>query len=299
MKKKLTIGVMGSNQIKHLIPVLEMRYNVINLQPIIDSKKSKLAKTIDFAKQIRNIDVLYNVFSSQYFWKKMYVAKALRKKVITHWIGTDVRYAMEGITDMKKYHRADSNMVCFKPLQEDLASLGLHAEILPITPFNLNFDLCKMPEKHSVIIYMPQGVEKDYGWEEISQVFPKYPTLEFKIVANNDKEKFALYPNVKVLGYLSKEEMEKLYNEVSIVLRIHISDGLSMSVLEGMAKGKKIIWNCEYPYCYPGSTTEEICNSLDILLKDAPKPDQVAHDFIVNEYTREKFLEIFESEISR
>ena len=75
------------------------------------------------------------------------------------------------------------------------------------------------------------------------------------------------YPNVRVLGQLPLEKMEALYNKVSICLRIHISDGLSMSVLEAMAKGKKVIWNCRYPFAYPGSTTKEICNSLDLILK--------------------------------
>jgi len=293
--KKQTIGILGPMQIYHLIPVLEEEYNVINLQKIIDSQTNSFTKTFAWIKHINKCDYIYNVFTSPYFYRKLRIAKFFNKKVITHWIGTDVRVAVEGKTDFSKL-KGIKHVVCFEALQDDLKKLGLSADILPITPFNLKFDIAEMPKEHAVIIYMPKGKESDYGYKEIVRVFPKYPNVVFYIVANDDTSKFN-YPNVRVLGQLPLEKMEELYNKVSICLRIHISDGLSMSVLEAMAKGKKIIWNCKYPFAYPGSTTEEICNSLDQILKNKPEPDIKAHDFINQEYTKDKFLKMFNSYI--
>jgi len=298
MNKRIKIGVTGSNQIQHLIPVLEEKYKVINIQKHIDGKPRYIAALI-FIWYVLKIDVLYNVFSDPYFLNKAKISSLLGKKVITHWIGTDVRVAVEGKTNINGYKKLDSNVVCFKALQEDLKELGLQANIIPITPFNLHFDICDMPQEHACLIYMPTGCENYYGFEEISRVFPQFPNLKFYIVANNDKEKFSAYPNVEVLGRLTLKEMEDIYNKISFIIRIHISDGLSMSVLEAMAKGKKIIWNCEYPFAYPGKTTEEICVGVKDILKTKPEPDVAAHDFIASEYTKENFLRDFDKEIKR
>lgn len=290
MKVIKKIGIVGPSQIYHLIPVLEQQYSVVNLQKILDEKTNGFVKLIKFVYEASRIDVLYNVFNSPFSYKKFNLVKLFGVKTITHWIGTDVRYAVEGKTDLTKLHNVDKHVVCFEALQEDLYKLGISADILPITPFNLEFKIAEMPKSHAVIIYMPKGVEDDYGFDEIERVFPKYPNVPFYIVANDDKEKFAAYPNVYPLGRLTKDEMETLYNKVSIVVRIHISDGLSMSVLEGLAKGKKVVWNCKYPFAYPGSTTDEICNSLDEIFKNPPQADTEAHTFINKEYTKDKFL---------
>lgn len=298
MKKKIKIGVIGSNQIQHLIPVLEERYEVINIQKKLDGK-SRFKVIFIFIWYLLKVDVIYNVFSAPSFVNKAKACSFFGVKVITHWIGSDVRYAVEGKTDMEKYKKMDSNVVCFKALQDDLKKLGLNANIIPITPFNLHFEVCEMPKEHACLIYMPTGCEDYYGFEEISRVFPRFPNVQFNIVANNDKEKFAAYPNVNVLGRLSLKEMEDIYKKISFIIRIHISDGLSMSVLEAMAKGKKVIWNCEYPFAYPGSTTEEICEGVEKILQTPPTPDIEAHDFIAKEYTKENFLRDFDKELER
>jgi len=188
----------------------------------------------------------------------------------------------------------DKHIACFKPLQDQMKRLGIETDYLPIIPHNLNFDISKMPKSHSVLIYMPKGFENYYGYDEISRVFPLFPELKFFIVANDDKSKFD-FNNVEVLGYLKLEEMEKLYNEISIVVRIHINDGLSMSVLEGLAKGKRVIWNYEFSFCLPGTTTEEISNSINEIISSNPIPvaDEAAHEYIINDFSRERFMTLF------
>lgn len=295
-EKQIKIGVVGSNQIQHLIPVLEEKYDVINIQKHIEGK-GRITTFLIFTWYLLKVDLIYNVFSSPFFLKKAKVCSFFGKKVITHWIGSDVRYAVEGQTDMEGYKKLDSNVVCFKALQDDLKGLGLDANIIPITPFNLHFEICEMPKVHACLIYMPRGNEQYYGFDEISRVFPKFPQIKFFIVANDDKEKFAAYPNVEVLGRLPMKEMEELYKKISFIIRIHISDGLSMSVLEAMAKGKKVVWNCEYPFAYPGSTTEEICAGVEAIIKTPPTPDKDAHDFIAKEYTKDNFLRDFDKEV--
>ena len=62
-----------------------------------------------------------------------------------------------------------------------------------------------------------------------------------------------------------------------------------------MTKGKKIVWNYEFPYCLPGSTTEEICASINEILQTSPTPraDKEAHDYIAVNFSKEKFMSLF------
>lgn len=293
--RKETIGVMGTSQINHIIPLISTQYNVINLQEVWDKEENKIKRFFSFIRQLMKCNILYNVYSSHYFWKKGRLAKFLGKKVITHWIGSDVRFAIEGKTNVKKLKFVNQHLACFEPLQKQLHSLGIETKYLPIIPYNLCFDVCKMPKEHAVLIYMPKGYEEYYGFNEISKVFPRFPEVKFFIVANDDKEKFVSFNNVETLGYLTLEQMELLYNKISIVVRIHTNDGLSMSVLEGMAKGKKIIWNCEFPHCFPGATTEDICSSLYRIIKLTPTPsiDIDSHNYIISNFSKDKFMDMF------
>jgi hypothetical protein len=76
---------------------------------------------------------------------------------------------------------------------------------------------------------------------------------------------------------------------------MHVNDGLSMSVLEALAKGKKVVWDYDFPHCLPGKDDEQICNSLNILLQQYPEPDVEAHKFIIDNYSQNQVLEIYDS----
>ena len=136
MKRK-RIGIVGPSQIYHLIPVLEQEYDVVNLQKILDEDTNRLVRITKFIIKAFKIDVLYNVFNSPYSYKKFNLVKLFGVKTITHWIGTDVRYVVEGKTDLSRLKNVDKHVVCFEALQDDLKEKGICADILPITPFNL------------------------------------------------------------------------------------------------------------------------------------------------------------------
>jgi len=294
MKKK-TIGIMGSSQIEHIIPLLKSEYEVINIQETLDKEKNSIKRKIGFFFNIAKIDTLYDVYVEKSFWRKMTVAHLFRKRVVCHWIGTDVREVTEGKINAKRLRKMDKHLSCFEPLQQQLIRSGLLSDVVPIVPFNVDFNICGIPTHHRVLIYMPKGKEGEYGYNEIMPAIKKFPYLQFDIVANDDKNKFENLDNVKLWGWVDHSTMDEIYNNVSIILRIHLNDGLSMSVLEAMAKGKKIIWNCKFEYCFPGSTTEEIVNSLNEIISIPPEVDIAAHNYIVENYSKDKILEMYKA----
>ena len=65
-KNNIKIGIMGSSQIQHIIPVLiESRYHVTNIQSIWQSNENKSVKGKEklYRDTIRDCDILYNIYS--------------------------------------------------------------------------------------------------------------------------------------------------------------------------------------------------------------------------------------------
>lgn len=291
--KRIKIGIMGSSQIMHIIPLLEQQYDLINLQEILNKETKKIVRFIKFFVALTQVDILYSIYVDEHLEKKIAQAHLLRKKVVCHWIGTDVRMVAEGRVNLKRFKSIDYHLVCFEPLQKQLLEKGITSSLVPIVPFKVNFEICAMPNTHRVLIYMPKDKESEYGYEEILPVIKRFKNIWFDIVANDDYSKFSGLENVKMWGWVDLEMMEKIYNEISIVLRIHINDGLSMSVLEAMAKGKKIIWNCDFKYCLSGKNTNEIITSMNKLLSEPPQVDISAHNYIINNYSQERILNLY------
>ena len=167
-----------------------------------------LKKHIKWLQSMKKVDVVYNVSTSNHFWMQAKAAKLMHKKVMTHWIGTDVLHVSEGKTNPTKLSIVDKHFACFSELQKELHDNGIEAEVLPIIPFNLKFTLNKMPQEHAVLIYMPDGREEFYGYEVLKDVFQHASNTNFYIVANSSSEKFSMYKNVEVLGILSLDQLE-------------------------------------------------------------------------------------------
>ncbi len=300
-KNNIKIGIMGSSQIQHIIPVLiESGYQVTNIQSIWQSNENKSVKGKEklYRETIRDCDILYNIYSGNYFWAKASFAKLIGKKVITHWIGTDVLNATSGEVGYLGHPFIDHHFVCYEPLKNELQSIGIESTVLPIVPFNMDLSIDKMPDTHSVMIYMPDNKLDHYGYNDLRYVFESFPDVIFHIVANYGKG-LEKYNNVIAHGWLDKNAMEKLYKEISIVIRFIKHDGLSMSVIEGLMKGKKVIWNNQYYGVIYADSKEAICSELKKILEMPPCPDIDVSNYVKSELSKENFNNIFDNVIKK
>lgn len=300
-RSNIRIAVMGSSQIEHIIPLLsESGYHVTDIQTIFSSNKTKEEKEELYRKAISESDMLYNVYSGNFFWAKASYAKLIGKKVITHWIGTDVLNAISGEVGFLGHSLVDHHFSCYEPLKKELQLIGIQSTVLPIVPFNMNLTIGKMPDTHGVMIYMPENRLEHYGYSELCYVFEQFPNLQFHIVANSGEGAiFEKYRNVTAHGWLDMEAMEELYEKISIVIRFIKHDGLSMSVIEGLIKGKKVIWNNRYHGVVYAETKEAICNELKEILKISPYTDIDVSNYVKDVLSKEKIRHVFEETIDR
>lgn len=289
----MVIGIFGSKtQINHVDFVLKQKYKTTNLN-IYMTETCRIKKYIGLFIALCKIDVLYNIYNTPDIWKLFLVAKILRKKIITHWIGSDTLYFLnKGNIDHRFLKYVDVHLSCSDNIYQEMISVGIESTVLPIVPYEQIFIESTTPNEHAVMIYMPKGREELYGYHSLIKVFQKFSKLPFFIVANDDKEKFP-FANVKPLGWLNKDEMGDLYNQVSIVLRFVEHDGLSMSIIEALAKGKSVIWNYDHDFVFKASNYEEIVATLENILSSQPKANTVSQKHILELHTPANFHNIF------
>lgn len=300
MKKKKTIGMIGSSQIMHIVPILETEYEIVDISNIFEECKNKFEKLVCWVKSIWDVDVIYSISTDLGSLKCFFVAKCLGKKVISHWIGTDVYNAVHNKKKAKTISKfIDINFACFEALHNELKEVGIETVILPIIPTKMNFDLCEMPKEHAALVYMPSGREDFYGYQELKNIFPVFPDMEFHIVGTKNMEPFKQFENVIVEGVLTIPQMEEIYKKVSIIIRPTKHDGLSMSVLEALAKGKSVIWSCQFPFVKVCSTGQQIEDSLHELLLEEPQINEESHDFILANFKPEIFMKTFQTEMEK
>lgn len=180
-------------------------------------------------------------------------------------------------------------------LVKELDEIGIKASRVPIVPFEFEFSLKKMPEKHSVLVYLPEGREEFYGKEIIKELIAKEPDIQFHIVAHNGMKELE-YNNVKFYGYLNSEEMEKLYDEITILLRYPKHDGMSMMVIEALSKGKYVVYKYNHPYVETpkSENINDIYRSFKSIIDRPVSINKEGHEFVKKYYSQENIMKLYQ-----
>ncbi len=163
------------------------------------------------------------------------------KRVLMHWVGTDVVHARaahrEGRVSARLAgvaHWADAPW-----LIEELAPLGLDVAEHPL-PMPIAFGQPKpMPTEPRVLMFLPQQPHAAYDVAGTIEVVDRLPDVQFSLVGGFTLNR----PNVESLGFVN--EMASVYERCSCFLRLVNHDGLSHSVVEALSFGREVIWN--YP----------------------------------------------------
>ncbi|HBF38392.1 MAG TPA: hypothetical protein DDW50_13880 [Firmicutes bacterium] len=173
----------------------------------------------------------------------------LRKKLIMHWVGSDILEMKEWL---KKGHR-------FSPLllkhshhwaevdwtAGELQELGIKAQVVPLTPASFPAEVKELPAKFVVLCYLPPEREHFYGGTEMIQLAKQFPDIVFLAVAASPTDSHPDWPeNIIPVGWV--DDMGELYPEITVLVRFTEHDGLSFMVLEALANGRHVIWS--YPF---------------------------------------------------
>lgn len=258
----------------------------ITYTPTTDTVKviHYIKKALHFLKGIKGKSVV-SIYAYPSMWRFIVLAKLAGKKVIVHWIGTDVYLLKQ---NPKKYliKKGDVNLAHSESLQKELIEFDINTDILTILPQGIDLSMGSMPKDHAVLFYIPEGREEFYNYKWITALINHFPDLPFHIVANGKKEMFP-QSNAIVHGKISLQQMEKLYNEISIVVRFPEHDSLSISIMEAMFKAKIIIYRYEQECTIRAKTLEEFISRMQEQISQPPCAVLEAREYALNHFTEE------------
>ena len=228
-----------------------------------------------------------HLFPGYFLLKASLQIRLKRKRIVNHWIGTDVTSAI-------KFHKRRLSALLtdklFKvqlavspTLVKELKSIGISAKVLPNVPDIPKEVPINFPTKNGgVMVYLPEDRSDFHRRNTILRIAALFPYVEFHIVANNG-DGFKKRENIFFHGWLTDKELEDVWSRVNVLLRIPKHDGLPLMVLEALAREKYVIWNYPFEHCYRVKEMKDIVSSLKDALEKF-KPNKEARIFVLKNY---------------
>ena len=212
------------------------------------------------------------------------LSRALGKRTVNHWVGTDVMLACEDERHRRMAQTAARHIqrhLSFAPwLQEELKTVGITSDIVPYSTL-VQYEARPACGQPGVLAYLPDERAEFYGAPLTQAVARQLPDVPFGIVAGTAERQPAI-PNVAYLGWVA--DMRPLYERYPILLRVARHDGLPKMVLEALAFGNQVIFEYEFPGCHHATTEAEALAAVQRILAEGCPVNSFG-----SEYVREHF----------
>jgi glycosyltransferase involved in cell wall biosynthesis len=266
----------------------------INTYLAIDTSADVWQK-IRFVWHIMSARVLYFIGGQTQRGKVLWLAILFNKKIVMHWVGTDVLMARKaheaGVVDADLIRRT-KHLCEVDWIQKELLEVGIQAEIAQIFCFTDKIPVPPpLPEKFSILSYMGKGREKFYGIDKLIDLARSFPDIPIRIAKISEYSE-PLPPNIHLLGWVN--DMAKEYRECVLFLRLPEHDGVSFSVLEALSYGRHV----GFSYSFYGTNKAVERNELHTLVKSLSERHRAGlldinvdgYKFISENYTRERVM---------
>jgi hypothetical protein len=231
-------------------------------------KYDKIILTVLYGKKSRLIIILLQTL----LWR------LCGRKIIRFWVGTDIVHALEN-RRMRFIYRifdkmAGSNIVQAPWFVEELKRIGIKSTFIPFNiPKIEGNHIAPLPEICTILSYLPTARQEFYGSKIVIRLAKEFPEIRFIIVANDGKNLPEL-KNIEYLGWVAN--MNKIYDQTSILLRMPEHDGLSGMVFDALAKGRYVICSVRFPGCYQAENYEDVKKYINAILK---RKNKLSHEF--------------------
>lgn len=288
--KKVGVYYMFLGRTQTLVKILKAEG--IDAEPI-DFSIKKLFYNIKYDKVI--LTILYGKKSSLIMiLLQTLLWKLYRRKIIRFWVGTDVVHALEN-RKMKFIFKifdkmADSNIAQAPWFVEELKCVKIKSLFVPlIMPKIKTNHLESLPERCAILSYLPTARHEFYGSKIVIRLAKEFPQIRFVIVANNG-ENLPRLKNVEYLGWVTN--MDKIYDQTSILLRMPEHDGLSGMIFDALARRRYVIGSVKFPGCYHAENYEDVKKQINAILK---RKNKLLHEIPAELYEyykkRNRFIE--------
>jgi hypothetical protein len=234
----------------------------------------------------RAADLVHHVYVS----RSLILPETLHHRGIVqvmHWIGSDVI----GVAALPRWRRAwwvarvrrtvDLHLADSPELAEEVARLGLpQPRVVRLLPMTLRAQPSPPPATFRVLSYWSDLTFRFYRGDWVLRLAREFPSIAFRIVGRCTAMPDAP-PNVEFAGWV--EDMDRCYEEASVLIRLPKHDSISVMVLEVLARGRHAIYSRSFPHCSYADTYEAARDALAKLVEQN-EPNTEAPDFVNREF---------------
>jgi O-antigen/teichoic acid export membrane protein len=216
-------------------------------------------------RQFRQAAVIHNIGAVP-FPRFIRLARWLGKRVVQHWVGTDVLVLKEAVAKgdrrlLQFYQKVPHcHFVDSPELTEELADLGIRPELFRLLPDSvLPTAEVPLPERPAVLAYWSHDRRAFYGGPIVDALAEEFRDVTFYVVGSDGAGE-PQHPNMKYLGRL--DGLEDVYRSVGVLVRMPEHDSLSAMVLEMLARGRWVIYSKPFPHTETATNLDEAREAL-------------------------------------
>ncbi len=237
------------------------------------------------------IDLYYGISYGQ--WPRYLFTRLRGGKTVCHWAGTDVlrilqrpfyRWWFQAVIR----HCIDCHLVVSENLAEELATLGIQTQLIPLVSNLMPGETVPLPDTFSILAYLPAGRGDFYGGPIVYTLAAQHPEWQVYIVGRDPTPEGKALSNVVELG--PDADMCKVYPRITVLVRPTFHDGLPRMVLEALSWGRYVVFSRPFPHCEIGRTLDEITRTLREIEK-RKDPHEIGAAFVRETYTTERIIE--------
>jgi hypothetical protein len=183
------------------------------------------------------------------------VCKALQRRVVKHWVGSDVLRVREPLVQEQNATGLVEHWAVAAHLVDELAEAGIAATAVPLSVVDPVVAAPLPSQPLTILSYLPSRKFDFYNGATVLSLASRFPDVRFLIVGSDGGDRVAS-KNVEFLGY--QREMDPIYARSHVLLRLPRHDGLSYMVLEALNHGRHVIWNLPFESARMGRTENEV-----------------------------------------
>ena len=215
-----------------------------------------------------------------------------RKPTVIHWVGTDVQIAI----DEHRKHNVSLRVAerplhwCDAPwLVDELRTVGVISEYVPL-PIPIHVPPAPpLPETFRVLLYYPvDDYDREvFDGETLLRLPAEFPEVPFTLIPSPAETlPGPLPPNLETRAWV--DDMDQLYRETTVVVRLTSHDGQSFIAAEALSRGRYVIWTFPMPGCIKAEGFDAVASALRGLIDR-----HNAGELKVNQSGRRSVLERF------
>jgi len=240
----MNIAIIGNSYFGTILANKLRLFDKKNSYTYYNTSESFIDK-VKFILKLPTINVVYNISATISGGGALNLALKLNKKIVQHFIGSDVLVAKKDLEysyEDKRLINKSKYLSVVSWLKEELKDIGIASEVKYIMVYESEQEP-KEFNKFSVLTYMSSSKEQFYGLDDYIKLAIDFPELEFKIAGIKNYK--GLPSNIECLGWTNMlNELQKS----TIFIRNAKHDGLPYTVLEALSLGRVVLFNKEFPY---------------------------------------------------